>query len=508
MTGSSNHSADDKISFVDQKTVGNRVRTGALWSVGQIFVRNGLSLVLTAILARILLPEDYGLIGMVATLTALLQVFANMGLSWATVRSTDLNMHQVSGLFWVNLVVGVLVWGVMAAAAPFVAQFYGAPALNLIAVVSGVSFVMAGASVQPIALLTRAMDFRRISIIEMIALCCSATVALCLAFAGAGYWALVAQGPVQALVRLVLSIGPSRMRVLAPCWAPGLSAMIRFGGLLVLNGFLIFIARNLDSVMIGKVWGAAELGYYNRAYFLMLLPSMLASSVLSQVMVSALSSMQHDRAQLASAYRRALGMVAYFGTPMALGLALTASSVVPLVYGPGWDKVVLLLAWLSIAGITQPIYNTNGWLFTACGRAKTYFWVTLANTMILGTVFALTVSQGTIALAQAYGITMGLVLPLPALWIAHRAAAIPFRPSLQVLMPVAALNATMGGVVWLIGAIAEPLGFSQFAVLPVQVAAGAIVYVGLTPLLLPDMMRRDLAPLLQKLIRRKDTETS
>jgi PST family polysaccharide transporter len=488
----------DKIAFVSSEQVGDRTRTGAIWSGTQIIARNALSLVVTAILARILFPEDYGIVGMVATLTALLQVFANMGLSWATVRSPDLNRHHVSGLFWINFVVGIVAWAVMALAAPLLAAFYQEPVLALIAVVSGVSFVLSGAAVQPMALLTRSMDFRRISIIEILALSAGAVVSIGLAFSGAGYWALVLQVPTQEFVRLIFSFRPSGLRIFMPKWTPGLGGMVQFGALLVLNGFLIFLARNLDSIMIGRTWGAAELGYYNRAYFLMLLPSMLAAGVLSHVMVSSLSSLQHDRDRFAAAYRRALGVTGYIGMPMALGLAMTASAAVPLVYGPGWEKVVTLLVWLSLAGFTQPIYNTSGWLFTSCGRAGTYLWVTLSNTVILGAVFALTVSHGTEVLAMAYGITMGVLLPLPVLWVAHRAAGICFRKSLRVLKPVFALNAAMGGVVWSIGLGADTFNFPDFAVFPLQVALGIFTYVALTPILLPNMLRHDLAPLLAK----------
>ncbi|MEP3145191.1 lipopolysaccharide biosynthesis protein [Qipengyuania citrea] len=487
-----------KIAFVDQRKVGGRARSGALWSAAQILLRNGLALVITAILARILSPQDYGLVGMVATLTALLQVFANMGLSWATVRSAELNQKQVSGLFWINLGVGLLAWGGMVAAAPLIAQFYDEPALKLIAIVSGTSFVFAGATVQPIALMTRSMDFRRISMIEVLALLSGASVSLFMAFTGAGYWALVAQAPVQAAVRLALCIRPSAISISAPRWVPGLGAMISFGSLLVATEFLIFLARNLDGILIGKYWGATELGYYNRAYFLMLLPSMLASGVLSQVMVSSLSSLQHDLDRLANAYRRALCMVAYVGTPIALGLGLSASVVVPLVYGPGWDKVVVLLEWLSIAGVTQPIFLTYGWLFTATGRVRTYLWVTLINSIILGTVFYLTVPQGTIAIAKGYGLVMGLVLPLPVLWIAHRKSGIPFLLSLKYLAPIFILNAIMGTVVIITSAIFDDF-LSNISVFLIQVTFAIITYISLTPFLLPSILHNDAKNFIKKL---------
>lgn len=497
MTESAPPSFDqEQISHVHADDVSAKARRGAMWSAVQIITRNAVSVGVTAVLARLLVPADYGLIGMVATLTALLQVFSDMGLSWATVQRRDLTHQQVSSLFWVNIAAGVVLWGAMIAAAPFLAAFYGEPALTMITIVSGVGFAISGVAVQPMALLMRQMDFRRIAAIEVTALLVGAGVGLVLALSDAGYWALVAQGPMQAIVRAILSIRGSGIRLQAPRRTAGLGSLVSFGGLLAVNGLLIYLARNLDSVLIGKVWGAAELGIYNRAYFLMLLPSMLANGVLSGLMVTSLAAFQGDLDRFARAYRRALRLVAYVGTPMALGLALTAAPAVELVYGPGWDQVVALLVWLSFAAITQPVYNTNGWLFTAAGRGGTYLILTVVNTVLLGLVFLLTVHHGIQTLAKGYGLVMGLIIPLPALWLAHRAARIPLMPSLRSIFPVYLLNGFMGLMVWAIWLVAEAAGWSRMAAFPLQVGVGVTSYLILTPLVLRDMMRQEIVPVL------------
>jgi O-antigen/teichoic acid export membrane protein len=505
MTESAPPSFDpERIPHVHANDVGAKARRGAMWSAVQIVTRNVVSIGVTAVLARLLVPADYGLIGMVTTLTALLLVFSDMGLSWATVQRRDLNNAQVSSLFWVNIAAGVVLWGAMIAAAPFLAAFYGEPALTMITIVSGIGFAISGVAVQPMALLMRQMDFRRIAVIEVTALLVGAVVALALALFDAGYWALVVQGPTQAIVRAILSIHLSGIRLQAPRRTAGLGSLVSFGGLLAVNGVLIYLARNLDSVLIGKVWGAAELGIYNRAYFLMLLPSMLANGVLSGLMVTSLAAFQGDSDRFAQAYRKALRLVAYAGTPMALGLALTAAPAVELIYGPGWDEVVALLGWLSFAAITQPVYNTNGWLFTAAGRGGSYLMLTAVNTGLLGLVFLLTVHNGVQTLAQGYGLVMGLIIPLPALWLAHRAARIPLIPSLRSIFPVYLLNGVMGLLVWATWFVAEAVGWSRMAAFPVQVGVGVISYLILTPLSLRDMMRNDIRPLLVRLNRKAD----
>jgi hypothetical protein len=144
--------------------------------------------------------------------------------------------------------------------------------------------------------------------------------------------------------------------------------------------------------------------------------------------------------------------------------------------------------------VTQPIYNTTGWLFTAAGKGWTYLWLTVANTIILGTVFFWMVSFGAVAVAMGYGLVMGVLIPGPALWLAHRAAGIPFGPSLAHLVPVVVLNIVMAAAVWLIGGLARHYGIAPMPTFAIQVVTGIGTYLALTPLLLSDMLKHDLAP--------------
>lgn len=493
----------EQIGFVPEGDIGRRARRGAFWSAGQILLRNLVSMGTTAVLARLLLPEDYGLIGMVATLTAALLVVSDMGLSWATVQRKDLTQAQVNNLFWLNVAAGAAIWLVCIALAPTVSGFYGRNELGPIVTIMGASFLISGLAVQPLALMRRAMDFRSIALIQIVAVVAGSLTAIVLALSGTGYWALVAQGLVTASVRASLVLYASRWRLASPKRGVGTWQLVNFGGLLAINGLLFYLARNLDSVLIGKFWGAVELGIYNRAYFLMLLPSVLAKGVLTGLMVSSLSALQHDKDRFGSAFRRALRLVAYIGTPMAVGLALTAEPAVELIYGPGWGSVSAILVWLSLAGITQPIVNSTGWLFTSLGKGRAYLLLTLLSSVLLSAVFLVTVHAGVESLAKWYGITMGLIIPLPALWFAHHISGIPLAPSLRLLAPVALLNALMAGIVCGVGIVLEAGEHDQLLVFAVQVVTGTIVYLVLTPVLLAEMWSQDL----KTLVNRKKVET-
>jgi O-antigen/teichoic acid export membrane protein len=500
--------AEQKIPFVSPDNVGSKARLGAIWSAVHIFLRNGISIGVTAILARLLSPDDYGLTGMVATLTAALLVFSDMGLSWATVQRQVLTEAQVHNLFWINTGAGLVLWLVCIVVSPYMAAFYGREELENVTIVMGASFLISGLTVQPMALMRRAMQFRAITLIEVSALIAGAATAVAFAVNGAGYWAIVAQGLANQSCRTVLVFLVFRWRPKRPIRGVGTRQMIGFGGLLALNGVMIYVARNLDNVLIGKVWGATELGYYNRAYFLMLLPSVLANGVLTGLMVVSLASFQGDLKRFGQAYRRAVRLVAYFATPMAVGLALTAGPAVKLVYGSSWSGVATILTWLALAGITQPIYNTTGWLFTATGNGRSYLWLTVINTLLLGSVFFVTVGSGVVALAMGYGIVMGLIIPLPALWFAHSVSGLPVAATLRSLAPVAVLNVTMALAIVVSRAVLVDFGVTSMPTFGAQIFVGLTVYMVGTPLILRDMMKSDLLPMLERNWKKKNHEYS
>src|SRR5690606_18004405 len=182
-----NVAQNEDLSHVDSARVGALARKGAVWSVIQIVARNVVCIGSTAVLARLLSPGDYGLMGMVATLTALLLVFSDMGLSWATIQRRELTQAQLSNLFWINVVAGLLLWLACTLIAPLMARFYGREELQLVTVVLGASFLIGGLSVQPFALLKRRMEFQMIARIEIAAAVVAAVTAIACALAGLGY---------------------------------------------------------------------------------------------------------------------------------------------------------------------------------------------------------------------------------------------------------------------------------------------------------------------------------
>jgi PST family polysaccharide transporter len=460
--------------------LGSLALRGASWSLGLFLTRHLISVGATAVLSRLLSPGDYGLLGMAVTLTTFLQVFCDMGLSWATVSHKNITRGQMDNLFWANAVVGALLWLLSIAASPGVALFYGHRELIALCMVIGTNFLVGGLAVQPIAVLKRQMRIRELSLLELTSLVVSTVTGLSCAIAGLGYWSLAIQGVAGQLVMAVGAFAISGYRPHMPAQGRGTLALLQFGGWLTAAGIPIFLTRNLDQILIGWRWNPEELGYYNRAYFLMMWPSLLSVAAMNSVMVPLFASIQDDRERLGRAFRKALKMVAFVSFPAALGLAATAPGVVLLIYGPKWAHVIPILTFLSIASAFQPVYNANGWLFIACGKGKALFcWYALAA-ILFGAAFAVGLPWKGLGVAIGYVVVMVPGATLASCYFAHRAVGLELGKSLKAVAPMLAAAVLMGLIVYALGYLLEQWHIGYIYRLGSKIFAGVVSYVVLT----------------------------
>mgnify|MGYP005838020223 CR=1 FL=1 len=458
--------------------VGSLARSGACWTFGMVVSRQALNLGATVILARLLSPADYGLVAMVMTLTAFFQFFSDMGLSWATVQRSAITRQQVDNLFWVNAAFGALLWGACALGGPLLNRFYGRSELAPVAAALGAGFLLGGVAVQPTALLRRQMRLRALALMEVAARAAGAAAGVAMALAGFGYWSLVGQALVAQAVAGALALLVSGHRPGAPHRGAETGALIRFGGYLAGFSAIVYVGRNLDMVLVGKCFGPDQLGFYSRAAFLMTLPALLATGSLSGVMIPALSALQHDRERMGAAYRSAIHGIALIGFPVAVGLAVTAPEVVRLVYGERWAPVVPILFWLSIAGLFLPSGITYGWMYVAAGKTRGLFHWGLCQTCFLAGGLLIGLRWGVVGVAAAQTVA-SMVLTVPSLWLAHRAAGIGFGPTMRRLAFPFKASLVMGAISWLFGQLTVSSGFGWEAMLAAKVIAGVAAYAAL-----------------------------
>jgi PST family polysaccharide transporter len=400
--------------------LGGRTARGGALTVASQGLRFLVTMVATVVLARLLTPEDYGLVGMVAVVTGFVSMFKDMGLSTATIQKAEISYEQVSTLFWVNVALSIAIMLLTIALAPAVARFYREPRLTLITIVFAGSFIFGGLTAQHEALLRRQMRFGALAAAEIISLFASILTGVVLAWRGAGYWALVFSQLALGFAYAVAVWSVCGWRPSLPRRYSGVRSMLVFGR--NLTGFQIvnYFARNLDNMLIGRFWGSAQLGLYARAYQLLLLPIEQINTPIAAVAVPALSRLADEPERYRQAYLRILEKVAILTMPGMAFMIATSDWVVLLLLGPRWMGVSRLFALLGIVGLVQPIANTAGWLFITQGRTAHMFqWGLIGSTIMIAAIIA-GLPWGATGVAASYSVVFVLIIVPLLFWFVGR----------------------------------------------------------------------------------------
>lgn len=358
---------DTKHLLVDLKS--RSVRGGAVTFIGQgtkFFLKLGS----TMVLARILTPQDFGLIAMVAAVTGFIMIFKDLGLSKATVQRAEINHGQISTLFWINVALSMTLMLFSMALAPAVAWFYKEPRLAWVTVALASAFIFGGLTVQHQALLRRQMRFVALATIDIVSIAISVATGVICGLAGLGYWSLV-------LMQLVTPIAMAAGVWIASGWRPGLPVrhsgvrpMLAFGGYLTSFGFLQYFSRNLDKVLLGRFWGPQSTGLYAKAYSLLLLPIGQITAPMTAVAVPALSRLQNDPERFRNYYLKAIGMIAYISMPFAIAMCVLATEIVTLAFGQQWVDAGPIFRILAFSAILQPVCGTAGWIYISLNQTR------------------------------------------------------------------------------------------------------------------------------------------
>ncbi len=409
--------------------------------VATLVVRTGAMVVL----ARLLDPKDFGLVGMVTAFTGVLSWFRDFGLSAAAVQRADITEDQHSTLFWINVLFGALLAGVTLAAAPAIATFYHEPSLVWVTVVLGTAFLFNAVGIQHSALLQRQMRFTAMAVISLVSLMAGTTVAVAGAAIGYGYWALVAS---SVMTPLVASIG----FWLATGWVPGaprrragIRSMMHFGGTLTLNGIVAYIGFNADKVMIGRFLGVDAVGIYGRGFQVINMPIDNLNSAVGEVAFSALSRVQNDPVRLRNYFLKGFSFVLGLTLPITIACALFADDMVLVLLGPKWQASTEIVRLLAPTIAVMAIINPMGWLISSIGLVRRSLKIALVFTplMILGCVLG--VPYGVTGVAFAYSAVMVLWVVPHVAWCVH-GTAISLRDVAATVMRPLASGVVAGAV--------------------------------------------------------------
>lgn len=424
------------------------------------------------VLARLLLPEHYGLISMVTALVAVAARFADLGLEQATIQRKDITHEQVSNLFWVNVTIGCALMVIVAAASPLVASFYKEARLGPIAIAISLNFLLAGLTVQHQALLRRRMQFTVLAGIQIGTSILSAAVAIVLAVADYGYWALVWREVVKGLLMVV------GIWIWCP-WIPGFpNRRVPIGHLLkfarYITGFnvVVFATVSLDQILIGRFHGPGELGIYRQAYQLITTPISQLYMAFTRVAEPALSSIQDDHERYRKYFSKMLMALSAATMPLIMFIVIYAEDVVLVMLGKNWVGVTEVLRILALAVLLLPATETTGLLLQTTGQTKRYFNMGVATSFVRLCAFSIGAWWGVLGVAYAH-VAVTCVAMVPRVYVCVRETPMSLSTFLSAVAKpsMATFGMTMALVLWN-AATGMTGGWARLA-MAVPVAGGA-----------------------------------
>lgn len=452
------------------------VYSAVRWSAFSKYSAQGMQVVLSIVMARLLAPEYFGLLGMATVITGFVKVLGDLGFQSAIVQRKTVSHELLSTIFWANLAVCTVLAVILVAISPLAAAMYRDPRVAPILAVLSLNFVFSALAMIPSALLTRQMAFDKLAVREVAAIMVQGATAIPLALLGWGVWALVAASLASSTAQMLLInlIYPFRPRLTFQ--RQTLQECLGFG--LNLTGFSIFnyFARNADNLIIGVFLGPIALGYYALAYRLMLMPRDSITQVLTRVLFPAFSRMQDDDDRLRGSYLRACGAIAFVTFPMMTGMAVIAKPLVHGLLGEKWLPAVPVIWILAAVGAIQSVGSTVGQLYLAKGRADWLFrWGVSAGALYVLS-FVIGIPWGIIGVALAYALT-NLLLSYPLFAIPFRLVrGLHLRDLVIELWPYTWCSLSMAMFVLSAERLLNAAGIPPTAIVMICIPIGALAY--------------------------------
>ena len=389
-----------------------------------------LRLTFMIIMARLLRPADFGLVAMVTAITGVLDLFTSAGLSMAAVQRSTINNDQISTLFWINVLVGIILGLLCLLIAPAVVAFYREPRLFWITATIGAGFLFNAAGVQHLALLQRQLRYVALAAIEFSCQLISLSVGICTALAGYGYWALVA-----AAISLPATMTASVW--VATKWIPGrprrnagIRSLLHFGGIVTLNGVISYMTYNFDKFILGRVWGVTAVGQYGVGSQLINIPTSNLNMAVGGVIFSALSRLQNDAARFRSYFLKGYALNISMTLPVTMFSAVFAHDIIYVVLGPKWGEAAAIFRLLSPAVLVFGIINPTGWLLWSSGRHVRSLKISMVIAVLVVSAILVGLPNGPRGIAIGFSTAMMVWLVPHVVWSLYKTAITPYGPFL------------------------------------------------------------------------------
>lgn len=481
------------------------LKTSAARGAATVFsaqiVRIGVQTISTMILARLLTPSDYGLVAMVMVVVAFADIFRDFGLSAAAIQAKTLSRGQRTNLWWANTVIGLVIAVLLVIVAPLVADVFHDPRLTDLVRVLSVVFVINGAATQYRASLTRSLRFGTVAWTEVAAAVVSLLVGVALALTGFGYWALALMQITVALSVMVTFVVVARWLPTLPRRHEDMGGLLHFGGFLVGSQLINYAASNVDSFILGRWYGAAVTGTYDRPYRLLMMPLAQIRTPSTSVALPVLSKLQDDQARYSRFLLR--GQTA-LGLGLVVPLGFVAGAAVPAVailLGPNWASSAPILALLAIAAGLRTLSYVSYWVYLSRALTAALMRYSTVSALIKMTLIIIGGQWGAVGVAAAGAVAGAIEWPL-SLWWVSRLTVTPLRGLVTGALRICALaGAAMVAAAAVVATVPSLPALAQLAL----AGLGALGVLALLVAVVP-AFRRDVSamrPAIQALSRKE-----
>jgi PST family polysaccharide transporter len=425
-----------------------RVARGLTWTLIDTWGTQLLGLIVFVVLAKLLLPDDFGLVALAAVFVAFAQLLVDQGLGDALIQRRTVTRSEIDTAFWVAVVTGILLTAIGIVIAEPMAQALHQPRLAPIIQALSLTFVLAALNSIQMALLRREMRFRSLAIRKLSAVAGGGAVGIVMALGNYGAWALVGQAITNAAISVVM------LWTVSP-WRPGLQvsrsdfrSLFSFGINVVAGDILNFLSRNVDNLLIGAALGLTPLGFYAVGYRILDTTQQLLVNFARKLAFPIFSRLQHDTERLRRAYARVTRAVSVVILPGYIGLALVAQEAIVVIFGPQWAESGPVAAVLFLIGPVLTVQLFSGALLNGVGHPEVTFRIRLVTTIVnvAGFFIAVFFYKEIVAVAAAFVIRGYLLIPL-ILWWVGRYANVNISDQLRGLRGTAIATVVMAAAV-------------------------------------------------------------
>ena len=444
---------------------------GVVWSSIERFSTQGVQFLIMIIMARLLTPKDYGLIGMLAIFLAVAQSLIDSGFSQALIRKQDRTDVDNSTVFYFNIVVSSALYLILFIAAPFVADFYNQPELTSVMRVVCLGVILNSLAVVQRALLTVRIDFKTQAKASLSAAVISGCIGIVLAYCGFGVWSLVVQQLLNLSVNTLLLWIFSKWRPIAVFSWKSFHELFAFGSKLLASGLLDTMYRNIYPIVIGKLFSASSLGHYTRAQQFSEFPSSNVTGIIQRVTYPILCGIQDEMERLAIVYRKFLKLSAFIIFPLMIGMSAVARPFIDIVLGTQWGFCGQLLQIICFAMMWYPIHAINLNLLQVKGRSDLFLRLEIIKKILGITVLCITAPFGLVVMCygQIFNSIVALVINT---YYTGKLINVGFIRQMKDLLPTLLLSLTMFGAILLVNGFIEV----NMHRLVIGVLVGIIVY--------------------------------